>query len=141
MVLTTSAAIWTHRGPVVKALWTWVLQLSPIVWAAVEGNVEAAQLLIKAGADFKIRLNSGMTPLLLAAREGKQDMVRLLLLGRGASPRTVSIEVRIDGNRLHDFRCDGLVVATATGSTAYSFAAGGPILALLGIQHRHAKRA
>jgi NAD+ kinase len=52
-----------------------------------------------------------------------------VVLGRGASPRTVSVEVRIDGNRLHQFRCDGLVVATATGSTAYSFAAGGPILA------------
>jgi NAD+ kinase len=52
-----------------------------------------------------------------------------LVLGRGASPRTVSVEVQIDGNRLHEFRCDGLIVATATGSTAYSFAAGGPILA------------
>ncbi len=50
-----------------------------IVWAATEGNVEAAQELIKAGANFKIRLNSGMTPLLLAVREGKIEMVRLLL--------------------------------------------------------------
>jgi NAD+ kinase len=52
-----------------------------------------------------------------------------VVIGRGASPRTVTVEVRIDGNPLHQFRCDGLVVATATGSTAYSFAAGGPILA------------
>ncbi len=52
-----------------------------------------------------------------------------VLIGRGASPRTVTVEVRIDGNPLHQFRSDGLVVATATGSTAYSFAAGGPILA------------
>ncbi len=52
-----------------------------------------------------------------------------IVIGRGASPRTVTVEVRIDGNQLHQFRGDGLVVATATGSTAYSFAAGGPILA------------
>lgn len=52
-----------------------------------------------------------------------------IVVGRGASPRTVTVEVEIDGNRLHQFRCDGLIVATATGSTAYSFAAGGPILA------------
>jgi ankyrin repeat protein len=50
-----------------------------IVWAAAEGNVEAARELIRAGADFRIRLKSGMTPLLLAAREGKLEMVRLLL--------------------------------------------------------------
>ena len=52
-----------------------------------------------------------------------------VVIGRGASPRTVTVDVQIDGNPLHQFRCDGLVVATATGSTAYSFAAGGPILA------------
>ncbi len=52
-----------------------------------------------------------------------------VVIGRGASPRTVTVEVHIDGNPLHQFRSDGLVVATATGSTAYSFAAGGPILA------------
>lgn len=52
-----------------------------------------------------------------------------IVVGRGAIIRTVSVEILVDGNMLHEFRCDGVIVATATGSTAYSFACGGPVLA------------
>jgi len=50
-----------------------------IMWAAAEGNAEAVGALIEAGADFRARLNSGLTPLLLAVREGQSDVVRVLL--------------------------------------------------------------
>ncbi len=52
-----------------------------------------------------------------------------IVVGRGNSLRTVTVDLSMDGQLLHSFRCDGLIVATATGSTAYSFAAGGPVLA------------
>ncbi|MEA2642656.1 MAG: kinase [Chloroflexota bacterium] len=52
-----------------------------------------------------------------------------IVVGRGQSLRTVTVDLTSEGHLLHSFRCDGLIVATATGSTAYSFAAGGPILA------------
>lgn len=52
-----------------------------------------------------------------------------VVVGRGQSLRTVTVDLTVDGHLVHRFRCDGLIVATATGSTAYSFAAGGPILA------------
>lgn len=44
--------------------------------------------------------------------------------------RTLMIEVAIevDGRPLSSFGCDGVVMATATGSTAHAFSAGGPIL-------------
>jgi NAD+ kinase len=42
--------------------------------------------------------------------------------------RPVRLEAHVDGRLLTTFVCDGLIAATATGSTAYALAAGGPIL-------------
>lgn len=50
------------------------------------------------------------------------------LLTRGSNPHLIGIEARIGQRRLTSYRCDGLIVATPTGSTAYSLAAGGPII-------------
>jgi NAD+ kinase len=60
----------------------------------------------------------------------RQSFIALndIVVGRGAAIRTVSVEISINGHTLHEFRCDGVIVATATGSTAYSFACGGPVL-------------
>jgi len=47
---------------------------------------------------------------------------------RSVAVRLVNIEARIDGTALTDYRADGVIVASATGSTSYSLASGGPIL-------------
>jgi ankyrin repeat protein len=50
-----------------------------LMWAAAEGHADVVEELIKAGADFRLRLDSGLTPLLFAVREGRIDVVRVLL--------------------------------------------------------------
>jgi NAD+ kinase len=52
-----------------------------------------------------------------------------VVLSRGASGRVVAFDLSVDGHKLMSTRADGVVVATATGSTAYALSAGGPVVA------------
>lgn len=52
-----------------------------------------------------------------------------IVVSRGRIARVVRIEAHVDGEYLTTYVADGVIVATPTGSTAYSLAAGGPILA------------
>jgi NAD+ kinase len=51
-----------------------------------------------------------------------------VVVARGTLARVVRLDVAIDTSHLATFIADGLVVSTPTGSTGYSFSAGGPIL-------------
>lgn len=52
-----------------------------------------------------------------------------IVVSRNSPGRPIYVDVEVDGARLAHYRCDGIIVATPTGSTGYSLSAGGPILA------------
>jgi ankyrin repeat protein len=62
-----------------------------LMWAAAEGHAEVVEELIKAGADFRLRLASGFTPLLFAVREGRLSVVRVLLKAGADVNETVAV--------------------------------------------------
>lgn len=47
---------------------------------------------------------------------------------KSARERMLEVRVDVDGRRLSRYGCDGVVCATPTGSTAYAFSAGGPVV-------------
>jgi NAD+ kinase len=59
---------------------------------------------------------------------GAYEVLNETVINRGGVARPVRLRVYIDEHELTTFVADGLIVATATGSTAYALAAGGPIL-------------
>jgi NAD+ kinase len=61
---------------------------------------------------------------LLGTREAINDIV----ISHGTLARVVRLETKVDGMLVTTYSCDGLIVSTPTGSTAYALAAGGPIM-------------
>ncbi len=99
---------------------------------AEAGELESVLERIVAG-QYTIDERMGLEGRILRGDAGAQDVDRHfalndIVIARGSLARVCRLDVSIDATHLATFIADGLVVASPTGSTGYSFSAGGPIL-------------
>ena len=93
-------------------------QLEPVLVQLVAGDYTAGERMALTGA------------ILRGGRAPSETFTALndIVIARGSLARVVRLDVSIDASHLATFVSDGLVVASPTGSTGYSFSAGGPVL-------------
>lgn len=59
---------------------------------------------------------------------GRYRALNEIMASRSDAGRVIEIALDVNGTNMTTFRCDGLIVASSTGSTAYALSAGGPIV-------------
>jgi NAD+ kinase len=92
-------------------------EMTTALEALLAGRMRVETRLMLAGT---IRRGDEATPTTLALND--------IVITRGALSRMIEMDVRVDGQFVSHVKADGLIIATATGSTAYNLSAGGPIV-------------
>jgi NAD+ kinase len=88
-------------------------------------------VLAAAAGEGRIERRSTLSAtLVVGGREaGVHEALNEVFVGRGGAFRAVDLQVEADAELLGRWVCDGVVIATPTGSTAYALSAGGPLVA------------
>lgn len=90
--------------------------------------VEVLERILAHEGSIEERLMLQVTHLRAGVMQAREFALNDAVISRGALARTVHLLTTIDGAVLTEYVADALILATATGSTAYSYAVGGPIL-------------
>ena len=94
-------------------------------------DLEAVLAQLKAG-EFELEPRLMLEARILRGDGGPVGQAHVALneaaIVRGALPRVMRVVVDVGDSRVATYVCDGIVVASPTGSTGYSFSAGGPII-------------
>ncbi len=91
------------------------------LYATLEGVLEG---------NFRVEKRVQIEGELVRADEAISSFLALndVVLNKGAIARILDFDVLVDGKFVSTYKSDGLIVSTPTGSTAYSLAAGGPVV-------------
>ncbi len=92
------------------------------IWDALE--------VVLAG-DYTVQCRTVLSGLVIRDEEtvARYNALNDIVVNKAAIARLLQLEVFVDGEFMCGYRADGLILSTPTGSTAYSLAAGGPVLA------------
>ncbi len=95
---------------------------------AEEDLYPAAEEVLKGNFILRRRMRLVVKVIRGQKTRARETVLNDVVINRGALARLARIETRIDDHYLTTYSADGLIVATPTGSTAYSLAAGGPVI-------------
>jgi NAD+ kinase len=97
-----------------------------------EAEVSDLEVMVRTVVEKRYTVDERLTLEILVCRAGEEIYRTWALnevsLEKGNRGRMLQILVTVDGRPLSRWGCDGVVCATPTGSTAYAFSAGGPIV-------------
>lgn len=88
----------------------------------------AAKAVIQRDFAIQQRMRLAVTVIKDGRERSREIVLNDVVVTKSTLARLAHVEVYIDGHYLTTFRADGLIVSTPTGSTAYSLAAGGPVI-------------
>ena len=123
-------AVRTHGGDGVPFLGVNIGSLGYLTSTPLAGAEEALRALrdgetgLEERSMLRAQVRRGGNGRALAAWYAFNELVAM----RSQTVRVVGIDLEVDGEDAASFLCDGLILATPSGSTAYSLSAGGPIL-------------
>lgn len=122
-----SAVRWIGEAPV-PILGVKFGQVGFLAEIAADGLYDAAEAVLKKNFDIQKRMRLAVT-VIKDGRDRSHDIVlNDVVVTKSTLARLAHVEAFIDDHYLTTFRADGLIVSTPTGSTAYSLAAGGPVI-------------